>query len=170
MYKVASVMSECPEAYVCIAFHAVAQISQCLHWVYPENYESISRGKWNMFLFKLGFQHSFKYGKLFRQSNSKFQRQKFTDENGTLSNMCVVCVCVIKTGLCCVEKILISIQKLIKKSLGNTRIIVRISLYTEKFPVVHSRKHSHSNICISFFQVQIQMLQIVFSPDVNGIF
>ena len=76
----------------------------------------------------------------------KFERQKLRDEIGTLGDVCVVYGC---------DKIRVL---LIKKSLGNTGVIAWISMYTEKFPVVHSRKHS------------LQMLQIVFSHDANGIF
>ena len=41
---------------------------------------------------------------------------------------------------------MISVQKLMK----NPRVNVRICLYTGKFPVVHSRKHSHPiNVSVS---------------------
>ena len=98
------------------------------------------------FFSEASFHYSFKFAKLLSSQTIKFERQKLRDEIGTLGDVCVVYGC---------DKIRVL---LIKKSLGNTGVIAWISMYTEKFPVVHSRKHS------------LQMLQIVFSHDVNGIF
>ena len=47
------------------------------------------------FVFLGEFYQSFKYFELLRKPNSRLERKKFRDENGTLSDVCVcVCVCV----------------------------------------------------------------------------
>ena len=58
----------------------------------------------------------------------------------------------------CIEKILITKQKLIK----NPRVIVRIFLYTWEFSVMRCGKHYHPNKCISFWLVYTNVANYFF--------
>ena len=73
--------------------------------------------------------------------------------------MCVgsVCVCV-----CLYDKIRLVLRNCVQKLKKNPRVIVRISLYTGKCPVVHSRKHFHPNKCISLWLVYRNVVNCLF--------